>query len=43
MTWIIVISTITIGGVVVLGLCRAARLGDEISDRLWHEKTGDNQ
>ena len=41
MTWIIVISTI--GGVVVLGLCRAARLGDEISDRLWHEKAGDNQ
>lgn len=43
MTWIIVISTITIGGVVVLGLCRAACLGDEISDRLWHEKAGDNQ
>lgn len=43
MTWIIVISTITIGCVVALGLCHAARLGDEISDRLWHEKEGDNQ
>lgn len=43
MTWIIVISTITIGCVVALGLCHAARLGDEISDRLWHEKAGDNQ
>ena len=43
MTWIIVISTIAIVGGVALGLCRAARLGDEISDRLWHEKAGDDQ
>lgn len=43
MMWIIVISAITIGCVVALGLCRSARLGDEISDRLWHEKAGDNQ